>query len=827
MNRMGTQGAWMCWGVFAIAWLLSLHTAAAQCLTISNAAIAPEHCGLSDGQITVTHTGSAPFTYVWSHNAALNAAIAPGLAAGNYTVRVTDNAGCTAETTLTVPSAPLPSASIVSVTNVRCAGGRDGGATLQTDPANTIVWNTIPQQTGPVLSGAAQGNYLATIRDAFGCSITIGVVINEPNPLNFFTSVAPDTCGTGRGLAAVLVTGGGTPPITYAWSTGQTGSTVTNAAAGNYSVTLTDGNGCTQTTSLTVPNQTNGFEAEVQASNPRCWNSSDGAAIAIATGGTGQYSYQWVTPAGTVVGTSANLTNVPAGIYSLIMTDPQGPGCRYTWTVRLQAPDSLDVQNSVTPTTGCRAPDGQIVLLTAGGIPPYTFTWDNGSTNDTLTGLRAGFYDVVVSDANGCTQTRSIAVTSRTGPFFTVDVVQSDDCGLGQGIARVNITSGLPPYRIEWFTNPLQGSDTARYAYNLFATTPQDRGFVVIRDADSCLNTVVFDVPGAQPLRVAAKEAQADYCGLSNGSARVLFEGGTLPYRYAWSTSPIQTSLDATGLPAAAYQVTVRDALNCTLTEQVVVPSEPGFTLSASATDETCFGAADGTAAALAAGGPGGWTYTWDNGSSGSSLSGLQGGLYTVTATDSRGCTRTAFTEVNGAPFLRADFSYRPDSAESVVLSQATFYFTDRSEGVERYFWSFGDGSFSTDASPVHTYRDTGTFMVRLRVEHTGGCPDSVEYGPITVRRDGVLYIPNAFSPNGDGFNDFFFVRGERIQTYSLRIFSRWGEEVFASSSPDQEWDGRLRTGRAAPSGVYVYRVEAVLAGSTPFTETGTLTLVR
>ncbi|MDX1907016.1 MAG: gliding motility-associated C-terminal domain-containing protein [Bacteroidia bacterium] len=721
-------------------------------------------------------------------------------------------------------------ANVGSVRNVSCPTGSDGSATLDTNPAYAITWNSNPVQTGLSLTNVPAGTYTATIVESPGCSTTVQVTITEPRPILVLTSSAPDTCGAPNGRAVVLINpnGGGAAPFNYLWDAAagnQTGPIAYNLRGGNYSVVVTDANGCQTGAVVTVGSLSNGVDLSLDLTIPLCVGQANGAAEVNPIGATAPYTYSWLSQAtNQVIGTDSVVTGLRAGNYQVTLI---ANGCTLTRAFTLNNPVPVQANYNIFPASGCRAPNGSAWTFPAGGTPPYTILWSTGSTNDTIFNLKPDQYTLTVTDTNGCQDTKLVVLSSTVGPVFEPEVAQEDNCGLGQGIVRLNVTVGRPPYEVTWFTDPPQPADTI-IAYYLRRNDPGNPYGVILMDADSCIGFRAFNMPGRDSLRVITSQTVPDYCNLATGTARVDFAGGTQPYRYEWTTSPVQRGLTATGLIAGAYEVTVRDSLNCDLTALVTVSDEAGFSINVTGTPETCYGLEDGTATANVTGGRPPFRYTWSNGTSGSSVGALPGGTYNVTVTDAADCSVSGFINLEGAPLIEAAFTGTPDTLVPVALSEATFRFTNLSSGGETYTWIFGDGTSSDEANPIHVFQDTGNFFVKLIVRNSASrCADSVTVGPFVVRQDGAIYVPDAFTPNLDGFNDKFIVKGELVENYSLRIFNRWGALVYESNAITDSWDGTLAGGRAAPQGVYIYHLSAVLPGDKNISQTGTVTLFR
>lgn len=818
---------------FAFAANPSLHSEAlaptkVMCVNLTAVTIVAANCNQSNGSVTLIHDGTAPFTYVWTHDASLNDSIATGLAAGLYDVTITDAAGCNADTTVTVSNLAGPTGSIVSQSNITCNGGDDGGATISiSDPDATVTWSSNPQQTGLSLAGVSAGLYTATITDASGCSANLQVIISQPGPIQLSGSVTPDTCNAGTGSATVNVLSGAQAPFTFEWDADAddpTAQTATGLSPGNHQVIVTDANGCTRTLPVVVPFTQNLFNGQVVTTDPSCFGVDDGTATITGSGGTGSYTYAW-EPVG---GSTSTITGLAPGDYSVTISDARGPACTATQTFTIGEPANINPDFAVIKASDCRSGDGEITAIPQGGTGPYTITWltDPPQIGATITNMQPDIYTVEITDVNGCFHTEDVVLPSASGPELEVKIIQTDDCGLEQGIAKLEIIRGTAPYDIQWWTVPSQPDTAGLFAYNL----RQGVHVVVVTGADSCVEIAGFDITGNPPLEALDLSTTPEYCELGNGTARVMFGGGTPPYEYSWTTSPVQTTIQADNLIPGPYQVTVRDQLNCTLTQQVLVDDAPGFDLTVETDDVDCYEDDNGVAVALTSGGRPPFAYDWEPGSLGNSdvVEGLAPGAYNVRVTDSEGCERNAFGVVNSADPLSALFTGEPDTLTPIVLSSAGFEFTDLSEGAEDYFWDFGDFTNSSEPSPFHVYNAPGEYYVSLFVTNNNRlCSDFYSLGPFIVVDDATLFVPDAFTPNGDGYNDQFWVKGEYVENYLLRIFDRWGVEVFQSTSLTDAWDGQLSNGGTAPSGVYMYHVSGIGPANKKIDQAGSVTVLR
>jgi gliding motility-associated-like protein len=184
-----------------------------------------------------------------------------------------------------------------------------------------------------------------------------------------------------------------------------------------------------------------------------------------------------------------------------------------------------------------------------------------------------------------------------------------------------------------------------------------------------------------------------------------------------------------------------------------------------------------------------------------------QAGEYPVTLTvvGAGGCESTAsLVTVKVGESSFADFTSEPVPGSQLTLPDALVTFLDQSLNPTSWIWDFGDGQSSAQQNPIHSYLRAGQYNVTLTVTDSNGCVSAITYGPYEIFEPD-LFIPNVFSPNGDGINDRFEVVYTGTETYYLEVFDRWGKVYFTSSSPDSLWDGSLPGGIAANEGVYYY----------------------
>jgi uncharacterized repeat protein (TIGR01451 family) len=353
--------------------------------------------------------GTAPYAFLWS-----NGANTPGienLPAGTYSVVITDAHGCTQTGEVQVQQTVLPLSANSQTLNPACHGSADGAIAVFVDGGlapYTFTWSEAGVE-GNSPSGLPAGTYHLNIGDSFGGEINLVFTLTEPDALQMTLESTP-TLGNDHNGTALAVPVGGTAPYAFLWSNGANTPGIENLPAGTYSVVITDAHGCTQTGEVQVQQTVLPLSANSQTLNPACHGSADGAIAVFVDGGLAPYTFTW-SEAG-VEGDSPS--GLPAGIYHLNIADSFGGEINLVFT--LTEPAALETTLSASPTQAGAA-TGTATAQTSGGTAPYTYLWSNGATTAFIEALPAGVYTVVVTDAQGCTQTGSINVEESVSAF--------------------------------------------------------------------------------------------------------------------------------------------------------------------------------------------------------------------------------------------------------------------------------------------------------------------------------------------------------------------------------------------------------------------------
>ncbi|MEO6039290.1 MAG: PKD domain-containing protein, partial [Saprospiraceae bacterium] len=351
--------------------------------TLANAS-----CGNNNGSATIMESGgTAPYSYLWSP-AVSTGPSATGLSAGNYSVTVTDSHGCTEVVAFSLTGSPGLQATITDPVPVSCFGGNNGSVTVVTSagtPGFTYAWSP-NGGTGATASALTAGTYTVTVTDANMCSATATSTIAQPPALQHTTTISSASCGLANGSASVAETGGASP-YTYAWSPmGGSGSMALNLNTGNYVLSITDQQGCTDTVQVAIMN-TPPVQLSITNVVPvNCFGDATGSATAMVAGGTAPFSYAW-SPSG---GSAAAATGLTAGNYQVTVTDAKL--CTATATVAVTQPNAL-LHTSSSVAAACNSANGSATVMESGGTAPYTYQWSPiGGTGATANSLPAGNY---------------------------------------------------------------------------------------------------------------------------------------------------------------------------------------------------------------------------------------------------------------------------------------------------------------------------------------------------------------------------------------------------------------------------------------------------
>ncbi|MCB9163441.1 MAG: choice-of-anchor L domain-containing protein [Flavobacteriales bacterium] len=784
-------------------------------------------CAGNDGGIEVSVTGGAPdyqFEWIGPNGFTSQDEDLSDLGPGTYSLSVTDQNGCRNDSLITL-DAPEPLAASFQRVSNPCASGLDGSIDLSITGGGSsyaVLWSGPDgfTSTDQDPAGLANGAYTVQITDDLGCAGTFTTLLDGPLPLaagpyvSFYGSYNLQCQGDSTGVIE-LDPSGGTAPYTIGisgpngYQSQQAGNS--GLVAGDYAVHITDASGCATDTLITLSEPVDGVTAELTLSvypsgtNVSCFGASDGSIDATITGGSGPYTFSWRGP-DEIEFSTEDVTGLPAGDYNyeLVVTDANN--CSFFTVVTLTQPDSaLSTTTSLVSYNGsgtsCHGTsDGAIDLTITGGNGGYTQSWSGpdgfSSTLEDLSGLAAGTYTVTATDMNGCT---SVEVVDIIAPEPVLPTLNTSNFPGGSAISCANasdgsietiVTGGAQPFTYAW-TGP----------NGLTSNNPMITGLgpgaycVVITDANGCeaQDCSTLEAPGALEASTAATSAA---CAGDNGTVDLTVVGGSAPYQYEWDNGA--TTEDLIGLAPGDLNVVVTDANGCITLASATIIGSPQLEAQANISASPCHGEAAGSVDLTVLSGSAPFNFIWNHGPTTEDLNGLPAGSYTVSITDAAGCTfegTYAVVQPDAITFDTLLSSHASGHNISVFGAADGSIANAVSGGNAPYLFSWSNGATTESISGLAA----GTYT--LLVTDANGCTAT-----LTVELDepSDLTMPTAFSPNGDGDNERFVVRG--IEAYPKNLFTvvnRWGNVVYERPDYRNEWSGESNKGGQLPNGTY------------------------
>ncbi|MEO8150961.1 MAG: choice-of-anchor L domain-containing protein [Bacteroidia bacterium] len=735
---------------------------------------------ICQGTATTFDAGGGYINYQWSTGG--NTQTVNLNASGTYTVTVTDANGCTNSTNnvLTVNALPTPS---ISGANSICAG-----TTTNLDAGlGYSIYQWSNGANGQVINTGVSGPYTVTVTDVNGCtgSTNINLTVNaNPTPsingVNVICQGTPTTFDAGLGYSQ------------YAWSSGANSQTINPTATGTYTVTVTDLNNCTGTASydlLVNPLPT----PVITGVNSIC----QGAATTFDAG-SGYTNYQWSTGANSQ---SVNLNT--SGTYTVTVTDLNGciNSTNYMLTVNALPTPAITGVNSICAGTSTNFDAGSYV----------SYQWSNGNNSQILNSGNAGTYTVTVTDNNGCTGSATVELKVNALP--TPSIIGNDTICDGFN-SVIDVGAGYTGY--QWSN----GATSQTINVTIAGTYS-----VVITDINGCTGSAAFKLEVLTAEAVIAANGPLSFC---DGGDVTLTANAGLSYHWSNGASTQNILVDTTG----TYMVTVINNNGCSASSAAVnVVSHPYPVVRFSNDTTTICGALRVNFFNLSTFEPGS-DFKWEFGDGTASAIAspthdynTPGQYYVIlTITSPYGC------EEDSSDNIEVDFP--PEAIPLFTMSSnlsplfdAKIDFIDQSQNAYSWFWSFGDGDTSTEKNPSHYYGTAGDYTVKLMVTNQAGC-NKEHSDHLTIA---PFWIPNAFTPNGDGKNDLFFTSNYilDVMSFEMVIRNRWGQVVYDTKEFTKPWDGRGNDESISQEGVYVYDIYVKTKTGKEYNFKGTIDLIR
>lgn len=677
-----------------------------------------------DGQIVVNASGgTAP--YLYSPDNGLNYYVSStltGLCAGNIDLEVKDNKGCfiTAVQAIGQPTAVTLT---VTPTDETCAAsngqiaitGAGGTGAYQYSIDNGTTYSATSTYTG-----LNAGVYTVHIHDANNCDANTTVSIsNQASPVIIGAAVQNVSCNAACDGQLQVTVSGGTGAISYSIGTPQAASLITNICAGNYTLTITDQNGCTDTEPIVVTEPTP-LAATVTPTALTCFNNNTGQITFSASGGTTPYQYSINN--GTSFSNQTTVQFLSAGSYNTVVRDAKG--CVVNTTVNVTEPAQLAIPNIAVTNASCHGfCDGTATATVTGGTVPYSYTWSNGATgSNTTNGLCAASYTLMVADANACSVTQPFSITEP--PLLVITSTSATDA-LCNGDCNGTITINSPlatGYSID--------NGTTFQPSNTFSGLCANTYPIQVQDAAGCTQSGSIIVGQPQPLvQGAIPENGLLICYDGYGTLSGNATGGTAPYLFVWNTGDTTQYLNVNLTTPATFTCTVYDQNGCVSgTQSANVTVRPPFAASVTTPVMAC----PGFPVTMTGSGTDGlpaYSYQWltptnhDTLGTGTSYSYTPGASETVLMVAHDQCYRYDTIPVTVQVYSLPSPLFAVDPASGCSPLNASFNFPAVVAGsIASANWSFGDGSTGTGASTSHVFTQVGCYDVSVQITTNDGC---------------------------------------------------------------------------------------------------------
>lgn len=774
--------------------------------------------GESTGGIDIITNGGTP-GYVFQWVSPINGVLPyfsedlNNVLAGEYELIVTDLNECTTNLNIVVTQPEDPISSAPSIVNILCLGNNSGVIEPNVFGGNSsYAFNWSNGDTTQGVNGMTAGEYELTVTDIIGCSNTFSYTITEPEmELSTTIDYQNVACfGTATGTININAQGG---TGAYSYQLNNEGGNVSNLnlLAGSYDVIVTDENLCTYQELINLTQPASPINATSMIENVRCFGQATGVIEATVLGGTSPYVYSWVTSDSVLMTNNAQiLEGLSEGTYSFHVIDTLQ--CEEWFSYQVIQPDApLTIEATSSDANCLNQSDGQIDLQVSGGTGAYNYIWDSGENSQNLISIPAGFYHCEVTDDNNCIGTVDIEINEPLDALEVSTEGHNVLCfGDSTGYINAIAQGGTAPYFYAW-SNGATSQLNEQLSTGIYT--------VEVIDFKGCIAFSGATIIEPNALQVTTNVDSVLCHGQSNGAIEINVTGGIQPYYYNWGNQGNillnNPSEQLEGLSAGDYFIRVTDKNNCTY-EQISTVHEPELLeVSEAFSNALCYESTDGTISISFEGGTIPYSLEWNNGAIGYSLENLSAGTYQYIGTDYNNCRIENILTISQPEKLSIDIEMNPvscvDASDGALYLEATggtapYAFIWTNGSTENYLENQNNGQYSILITDYQNCTiDTAIFVEII----DNPCVD----------------IPNTFTPNGDNYNDTWVIEKLNLYpNYELLVFNKWGNEIYKSTSLEEEWDG-TQYGKPLPSGVYYYILK--LNNTDDLQYTGTITLIR
>ncbi|RLF65770.1 MAG: hypothetical protein DRN30_03380, partial [Thermoplasmata archaeon] len=648
----------------------------------------------------------------------------------------------------------------ITGTNVDCFGNSNGSAIrVISGGIGPFVTSWSTGASGNSISGLTAGFYNVQVIDqSTGCSAFDIVEITQPDLLTTSISSVNVNCfGQNTGSIDLSVSGG-TPGYSYSWSNSSSAQDINSLVAGYYYVTLTDNNGCIANDSVEITQPNTALNSSYQSYDISCNGLTDGEIDITAWGGSPPYNYTWSNGAFT-----EDVNGLSFGSYSVTITDDKS--CTSVQSAIIQEPTLLFNTSAVVDANCFGSTDGSVDVSVFGGVPPYTFQWENSSyqlsyNSEDLINFGADQYVITIRDSNLCLITDTFVIGSPTEIILSFQTIDVSSNGGVDGAINLTVTGGVPLYSYLW-SNGATTQDLTGIPSGIYTVT--------VTDNQSCYkidSVEIYEPLLALGYQVVTKDVTCH--GGGDGEIYLFAQGGVSPYEYDWSS--IDTVSIITNLVAGNYIFTITDANNIELIDTIEITQPDQIAFSYTYDDVSCYGFADGQVDLTVTGGTSPYSFEWFN--SDYVLAALtedvlymKADTYMVVVTDTFGCSSSCMVIISQPEEMQANIS--SDDVECFGGNTGNIDL-EVIGGTLPYLYLWSNGATTQDLSnvPAGTYTVTVTDAEGCFIIESVSIQESI---PIEVVYDvqDVSCIDNhdgrilAYPSGGTGTFDYLWSTGE------------------------------------------------------------------
>lgn len=758
--------------------------------------------GNEEGSVSVNAsggTGSLQFTWSNSDGFTSNNQDIFDLAAGTYNLNITDVNNCSIDTIFKVNQ---PDSLIVlsSSQNVSCFAFSDAIIDLSifggTQPYTTS-WNNIISDSTYVDS-LLIGEYVYLVTDSNNCIFSDTVLIEQPEEIVVNDIVQNVLChGYSSGIIDLTV-GGGVPSYNYEWSNSADTEDVSDLAAGNYSVTVTDVNDCSINKNYIITEPQFPITTNIVGVDVLCYGESTGSATLSILGGTSPYEYIWSNAEN-----SLQISNLSAETYTVSILDDNG--CDTTNTITITQNDLISITSDVNDVKCFGQSNGEInILSTSGGESPYSYLYSTGETNNNIIAPQ-GVYGLTVTDSKNCTNTFEFTIDEPDVLSSSISPTNIDCFGNNNGSIDFSPTGGTQPYNYLWTNNQTTQDISNLASGNYSVDLIDDNGCTINNQAS------IFE---PDLLEVTTQIENAVCSGQPSGSISLTSTGGTGTLNYSWSNG--ETSQNLINILADDYFVTVSDNNGCKVELPIIVSEPLPFFPTFDIVNLDCFGDSNGSIDVQMTGNNAPYSYFWSNGQNSTLINNLSAADYILQVVDFNNCTE--------------DFQVSLTEPSEIIINYTVFnatcqenddgsIITNVSGGKLPYDYLWSNGETTTSLENINK----GQFS--FEVTDDNNCSSVSEIIDVNFEGlNGCIEVPTGFTPNSDGIHDEWSIYGlYNFPNCKISVYNRWGQSVFYSEGYSTAWDGKSG-GVDLPIATYYYVIEL---GESDKVFNGTVTIKR